>query len=155
MTKFTELFTTPSDLSLTVCVDVNVKLSIYDPIRYWLEWLLCTSLNSVEVGLLSHLVIKSSVRPHLVRSGRLVFSSLRPVLEELDITEILLQSQLYPLNQRVDLTQDRCHCAPSLDLDLANRFHPILHHFHRLYHLFLHLQTSLDQSLSLHQVLDL
>ena len=57
-------------------------------------------------------------------------------------TEILLQSQFYPLNQRVDLTQDRRHCAPSLDLDLADRFHPTLHHFHPLYHL-LHLQKSL------------
>ena len=73
----------------------------------------------------------------------LVFSNLRPVLKELETSEIVLQSQLYLLNQRVDLTQDHRHCALSLDLDLdlANRFHPILHHFHHLYHLFLHLQT--------------
>ena len=32
---------------------------------------------------------------------------------------------------------DRRHCAPTLDLD--DRFHPILHHFHRLNQLFLHL----------------
>ena len=34
--------------------------------------------------------------------SRLVFTSLGPVLEELGTTEIPLQSQLYPLNQRVD-----------------------------------------------------
>ena len=67
--------------------------------------------------------------------SRLVFSSLRLVLKELGTTKILLQSQLYLLNQRVDLTQDRRHCAPSLDLDLADCFYPSLHHP------FLHLQT--------------
>ena len=56
--------------------------------------------------------------------SRLVFSSLEPALEEFGTTEILLQSQLYPLNQRVEPTQDRHHCAPSLDLD--HRFDPIL-----------------------------
>ena len=35
--------------------------------------------------------------------SKLVFSSLGPVLEELGITEIPLQSQLYPLNWRTDL----------------------------------------------------
>ena len=84
--------------------------------------------------------------------SRLVFSSLGPVLEELGTTEILLQSQLYPLNQRVHLTQDRRHCATSLDL--ADLFHPILHHFHHLYHLLLHLQTSLDLFLSLFSSVD-
>ena len=78
--------------------------------------------------------------------SRLVLSSLGPVLVELGTTEIPQQSQLYPLNRRVDLTQDRRHCAQSLDLDLAERFHPILHHFNYLYPL-LHLQTSLDLSL--------
>ena len=73
--------------------------------------------------------------------SRLVFSSLRPVLKELGTTKFLLQSQLYLLNQRVDLTQDRHHCAPSLDLDLADCFHPILHHFYHLHQPFLHLQT--------------
>ena len=77
--------------------------------------------------------------------SRLVLSSLVPVLEGLGTTEIPLQTQLYPLNRRVDyLTQDRRHCAPSLDLDL------IPHHFHHLYHLLLDLQTSLDLLLSLH-----
>ena len=84
---------------------------------------------------------------------RLVFSSSEPVLEKLGNTKIPLQSQLYPLNQRVDLTQDSRHCAQSLDL--ANRFHPTLHHFHHLHHLLLHLQTSLDLSLSPHQVMGL
>ena len=79
--------------------------------------------------------------------SRLVLSSLGPVLVELGTTEIPQQSQLYPLNRRVDLTQDRRHCAQSLDLDLAERFHPILHHFNHLYPLLLHLQTSLDLSL--------
>ena len=36
--------------------------------------------------------------------SRLVFSSLGSVLEESRSTEILFQSQLYPLNRRVDLT---------------------------------------------------
>ena len=49
--------------------------------------------------------------------SRLVFSSLWLILEELATTDILLQSQLYPLNERVDLTQDRRRCALSLDLD--------------------------------------
>ena len=81
--------------------------------------------------------------------NRLVFSSLGPFfLKELEITENPLKSRLYPQNRRVDLTQDRRHCAPSLDLDLADRFHPILHHFHHLYHL-LPIQTSFDLSLSL------
>ena len=44
------------------------------------------------------------------------------------MTEIPLQSQLFPLNRRVDLAKDRRHCAPRLDL--ADRFHPVLHHFH-------------------------
>ena len=56
------------------------------------------------------------------KCSRLVFSSLGPVLEELGTTEIPLQSQLYPLNLRLDyLTQDcrHCHdCAPSLDLEI-------------------------------------
>ena len=39
--------------------------------------------------------------------GRLVLSILEPVLEELGTTEILLQSLLYPLNQRVDLSDSR------------------------------------------------
>ena len=100
----------------------------------------------MEVGLFSRLT-KSSVMKSLKNSTggeeciRLVFSSLRPVLKDLGTTEILLQSQLYLLNQRVDLIQDRRHCALSLNLDLADCFHPILHHFHHLYHLFLHLQT--------------
>ena len=64
--------------------------------------------------------------------SRLVFSSLRPVLKELGTIKFLLQSQLCLLNQRVDLAQDRRHCAPSLDLYLADCFHPILHHFHHL-----------------------
>ena len=72
-------------------------------------------------------------------TSRLIFSSLGLVLEELGTTEILLQSQLDPLNQRVGVPQDRRHCAPSLDLDLADNFYPILHHFHHLYHLLLHL----------------
>ena len=80
--------------------------------------------------------------------SRLVFSSLGSVLEELGITEIPLQSQVYPLKRRIDLTQHRCHCAPSLDLDVADHFNQILHHFHLLYHL-LHLQTSLYLYLSL------
>ena len=71
-------------------------------------------------------------------TNRLVFSSLALVLEELGTTEVLLQMQPYPLNQRVDLTQDS-HCALSLDLDLTDCFHPILHHFHHLYHILLHL----------------
>ena len=102
------------------------------------------------------LLTKSSVMKSLKNStggvecstNRTVFSNLRPILEELVTTEILLQSQPYPLNQRVDLTKDR-HCAPSLDLDLADHFHPILHTFHHLYHLPLHLQMSLNLSLSL------
>ena len=36
-----------------------------------------------------------------------------------------------------DSSQDRRHCAPTLDLD--DRFHPILHHFYHLNQLFLHL----------------
>ena len=89
------------------------------------------------------LVTKSSVLKSFKNSTggeecrRLVFSSLRPVLKELGTTKILLQSQLYLLNQRVDLTQARRHCAPSLDLDPADCFHPILHHFHRLHQPFL------------------
>ena len=84
--------------------------------------------------------------------GRLVFSSLGPVFFFL-LRIGDLQSRPYPLNRSVDLIQDRRHCTPSLDLDLADRFHLILHH---LYHL-LHLQTSFDLSLSLshHQVMDL
>ena len=39
--------------------------------------------------------------------SRLVFSSFGTVLEELRTTEILLQSQLCPLNQRVDLSDSR------------------------------------------------
>ena len=109
----------------------------------WSEWSWCASLNSIEVGLLSHfsnkiIIIKSlnNLTGGRERS-RLVLSSLVPVLEELGTTEIPLQTQLYPLNRRVDyLTQDRRHCAPSLDLDL------VPHHFHHLYHLFLDLQTS-------------
>ena len=86
-------------------------------------------------------------------TNRLVFSSSRPALEEFETTEILLQSQPHPPNQRVVLTQDR-HCAPSLDL--IDLFHPILNHFHHLYHLLLHLQISLNLSLSLsYQVMDL
>ena len=102
-------------------------------------------MNSIEVGLLSHfsnkiIIIKSLNNLTGGREcSRLVLSSLVPVLEELGTTEIPLQTQLYPLNRRVDyLTQDRRHCAPSLDLDL------IPHHFHHLYHLLLNLQTSLD-----------
>ena len=113
----------------------------------WTAWkLVCSAI----------LVSKSSVIKSLNNStgggecSRLVFSSLGPVLEELGTTEIPLQSQLYPLNQRVDyLTQDCRRCAPSLDLD------PVPHHFHHLYHLLLHLQTSLDLPLSLHQVVEL
>ena len=90
--------------------------------------------------------------------SRLVFSSLGPVFFlRVGIIENPLQSQLFPLNGRVDLTQDRSHCAASLDLDLADRIHPILHHIHHLYHL-LHLQTSFDPSPSFsfsHQVMDL
>ena len=56
--------------------------------------------------------------------SRLVFSSLEPVLEELGTTEILLQSQLYLLNQRVDPTQDCRYYAPRLDLaDLSIQFY--------------------------------
>ena len=109
----------------------------------------------LEVGLLSHfsnkiIIIKSLNNLTGGREcSRLVLSSLVPVLEELGTTEIPLQTQLYPLNRRVDyLTQDRRHCAPSLDLDL------IPHHFHHLYHLLLDLQTSLDLLLSLHQVME-
>ena len=39
--------------------------------------------------------------------------------------------------RRCDSNQDRRHCAPTLDLD--DRFHPILHHFHHVNKLFLHL----------------
>ena len=109
----------------------------------------------LEVGLLSHfsnkiIIIKSLNNLTGGREcSRLVLSSLVPVLEELGTTEIPLQTQLYPLNGRVDyLTQDRRHCAPSLDLDL------IPHHFHHLYHILLYLQTSLDLLLSLHQVME-
>ena len=55
-----------------------------------------------------YLVTKSSVIESLKNStaeeecSSLVFSSLGPVLEELRTTEIPLESQLYPLNQRVD-----------------------------------------------------
>ena len=38
--------------------------------------------------------------------------------------------------RRSDSSQDRRHCAQSLDL--ADRFHPILHHFNHLIHLLLH-----------------
>ena len=38
---------------------------------------------------------------------------LRTCSGELGTNEILLQSQLYLLNQRVDLIQDRPHCTPS------------------------------------------
>ena len=110
-------------------------------------------LNSIEVGLLSHfsnkiIIIKSLNNLTGGREcSRLVLLSLVPVLEELGTTEIPLQTQLYPLNWRVDyLTQDRRHCAPSPDL--------IPHHFHHLYHLLLDLQTSLDLLLSLHQVME-
>ena len=41
--------------------------------------------------------------------------------------------------RRCDSSRDRRHCAPTLDLDLDDRFHPILHHFHPLNQLFLHL----------------
>ena len=82
----------------------------------------CASLNSIEVGLLSHFSNKIIIIKSLnnVTGGRecsrLVLSSLVPVLEELGTTEIPLQTKLYPLNRRVDyLTQDRRHCAPSLD----------------------------------------
>ena len=37
--------------------------------------------------------------------------------------------------RRSDSSQDRRHCASSLDLDLADRFHRILHQFHHLNHL--------------------
>ena len=93
------------------------------------------------------LVTQSSVMKSLKNStgghewSRLVFSSLGPVLEEVGTPEIPLQSQLYPLNRRVDLTKDRRHCAQSLDLDLADPFHPTLHHFHNLCHFHLHLKT--------------
>ena len=115
----------------------------------WTAWkLVCSAI----------LVTKSSVIKSLKNSigggecSRLVFSSLGAVLEELGTTEIPLQNQLYPLNRRLDyLTQDRHNCAPSLDLDLD----PIPHHFHHLYHLLLHLQTSQDLPLSLHQVMEL
>ena len=83
--------------------------------------------------------------------SRLVFSSLRPVLEELGTTKILLQSQLYLLNQRVDLTQDRRHCAPSLDL--ADPFHPILHHFH-IYITFFDIYLSVPRSIYLSSSVD-
>ena len=99
--------------------------------------------------------LKYSTGGEECRSSRLLFSSLEPALEELGTTEILRQSQLYPLNQRVDLTQDSRHCSQSLDLDLAECFHPILHHFNHLYQLPLQLQKTLDLSLSLHQVMDL
>ena len=59
--------------------------------------------------------LKNSTGGEECSTNRLVFSSLGPVLEELKTTEILLQSQPYPSNQRVDMTQDR-HCAPFLDL---------------------------------------
>ena len=98
--------------------------------------------------------LKNSTEEEECSTNRLVFSSLGSVVEELGTTEILLQSQLYPLYQRVDLTQDR-HCAQSLDLDLAGRFHSLLHHYHNLYHHLLHLQTSLNLSFSLHLVIDL
>ena len=78
-------------------------------------------------------------------TNRLVFSSLGSILEELDTTKILQQSQPLSLNQRVGLTQDR-HCAPSVDLDLSVCFHTILHHFHHLYHLLLHPKVSLNLS---------
>ena len=91
--------------------------------------------------------LKNSTGGEERSTNRLVSSNLRRVLKELETTEILLQSQLYPLYQKVNLTQDR-HCAPRLDLNLADRFHPILHHFY-------HLQTSLNLSLSFHQVMDL
>ena len=76
--------------------------------------------------------LKNSTGGEECSTNKLVFSNLRPVLEVLGTTEILLQSQPLPLNQRVDLTQDR-HCAPSLNLDLAVLFDPILHHFHHLF----------------------
>ena len=83
--------------------------------------------------------------------SKLVFSSSGPVLEELVITEIPLQSAEPALSseseRRVDWTHR--HCAPSLDLDLADRFHPILHPFHHLYHLLLHLQTYMCVCVSL------
>ena len=92
--------------------------------------------------------LKNSSGGEECSTDRLVFSNLGHVLEELGTNEILLQSQPYPLNQTVDLTQDR-HCASNLDLDLADRFHPILHHFYHLYHLLLHLRKSLNLSHSL------
>ena len=61
--------------------------------------------------------LKNSTGGEECSTNRLVhvFSSLGPVLEELRTTDILLQSQPYPSNQKVDMTQDR-HCAPFLDL---------------------------------------
>ena len=92
---------------------------IDDPIRYWLEWSWCASLNSIKDGLLSHFSNTTITYEKFEKLNgreqfsRQVFSRLGPGLEELGITEIPLQSQLYPLNRRVDLTQDRRH------LDLA------------------------------------
>ena len=76
--------------------------------------------------------LKNSTGGEERSTNKLVFSSLGRTLEELGTTKIFLQSQPLPLNQRVDLTQDH-HFAPSLDLDLAVLFDPILHHFHHLF----------------------
>ena len=44
--------------------------------------------------------------------------------------------------RRCESSQDRRHCTPTLDLD--DRFHPILHHFHHLNQLDLSLSLSGD-----------
>ena len=108
------------------------------------------------------IVRKSSVMKSLKYStgeeecGRLVFSILGPVLEELGTTEILLQSQLYPLNQRVDLSDSRLlllfsesrprssSSFPSNSTSLSSSISPSSSS-----------TMSLDLSISLHQVTDL
>ena len=109
--------------------------------KHWLKWLWCASLNNIEVGLLSHFSNKIISYEKFGKlnwwGGVQQISTLKLrtcFFLKLEITENPLQSRLHPPSQRVDLTQDRRR-ASSLELDLADHFHPIAHHFHHLFYI--------------------
>ena len=70
-----------------------IMVCLFEQHRSWVCSAILVSKSSVMKSL------KNSTGREECSTNRLVFSNLRPVLDELRTTEILLQSQLYPLSE--------------------------------------------------------